>query len=75
MPMLVILPHQGDVVELAKYTTSFYARYEKVSNMIQKLPGDEDLQLARSLREEEGMLKQILEWLAVTPESIDGGSD
>jgi len=68
-PLLSILPVKGGVGELEKLTSSFYARYEKVTALKKNLGADEASETTRRVVAEEVMLKQILEWLSVSTES------
>lgn len=66
LPLLALLPAKGKVQRLDALRSSLFARYEKVAAMKRDNPGREQ---ARRIAAEEGMLKQVLDWLAVTPES------
>lgn len=64
-PLLSILPSVGNISKLQALTSSFYARYLKVSEQI-KL--SQEAKLKNSLVLESLMLKQVLDWLEVVPE-------
>lgn len=70
-PLLSLLPVHGKVTRLEALTSSLFARYEKVRNQLrdesqESLPRDVERFTA-----EEAMLRQVLEWLEVTPREED----
>ena len=67
-PFLVLLPVKGSVGRLPSLTTPLYARYEKVQRQIKESEIRQDLALLPRLRAEEGMLKQVLDWVSVRRE-------
>ena len=67
LPLLSVLPVRGDAARLAVLSSSLYARYEKVQRQLRdtdRSARDAD----RRLTAEEGMLKQVLEWVRQLPE-------
>lgn len=67
-PLLAVLPSSGNVSRLESLVSSLFARYESVEALREQTSGQD----ARTkLSNEAAMLRQILDWLAVTPE--DGG--
>jgi hypothetical protein len=69
-PLLPLLPVKGRVAGLAPLTTSLYARYEKVQALQKELSASEERDAARRFAAEEAMLRQVLDWLELSP----GGS-
>ena len=74
LPLVSLLPVLGKISKLESLTSSFYARYEKVKLLQSELNAGEGQN--KSLREgvrrysaEEAMLRQVLDWLEVQPES------
>ena len=65
-PLLSFLPVKGSVVELRKMTASLYARYEKVAVLKRGLGNNALGETSQRIIAEEGMLKQILDWLTAT---------
>lgn len=66
-PLLAILPVRGRLGKLEDYSASLFARYEKVSGLIKELSDSSDREAARRLYAEQGMLRQVLDWLSITP--------
>lgn len=66
-PLLAILPQIGNPGALPELTSSLYARFENVSEILRNL-SSEDMDVRNRLQSEEAMLKRVLEWLDVTPE-------
>lgn len=69
-PLLSLLPVKGVVGNLEKLTASFYARYEKVHALKKSLGGERQGEAWQRLTAEEGMLKQVLDWLAVSTNEV-----
>lgn len=67
LPLLSLLPVAGDVAKLEGFTSSLFARYEKVSTMQKELPASSQGE-GKKLNLEREMLREVLEWLAVNPE-------
>lgn len=67
-PLLALLPVRGRLGKLEDYSASLYARYEKVTGMIRELSESPDRESARRLYAEQNMLRQILDWLNISPE-------
>ena len=63
-PLLSLLPTTGGLVRLESLMSSFYARYEKVQSAKSRAT---ELEQQRVLAAEEAMLRQVLDWLALTP--------
>ena len=70
-PLLSLLPVKGVVGNLEKLTSSFYARYEKVHALKASLKRETPSEAWHKLNAEEGMLKQVLDWLAVNTDEVD----
>lgn len=66
-PLLALVPSLGKVNRLHSYTSSIYARYEKVSEIAKELLSSDDVEAKRRCQAEENMLREVLEWLAVKP--------
>ena len=69
-PLLSLLPVKGVVGSLEKLTASFYARYEKVHALKKALGKERQGEAWQKLNAEEGMLKQVLDWLAVNTDEV-----
>jgi len=65
LPLLALLPPAGSVSELPSFTSSLYARYEQVHQMRQNFEQQGGEPVPERVRNEEEMLKIVLEWLAV----------
>jgi hypothetical protein len=67
-PLLSLLPTIGDVTKLEGVTSSLYARYEKISQILREAEraGQSPQKFVREL----DLLKEVLAWLAVTPEEF-----
>jgi len=63
-PLLSLLPSMGGFGKLETLMSSFYARYENVQSL--KAEGDQSRD-QKILAAEEAMLRQVLDWLALTP--------
>ncbi len=66
-PLLSLVPSLGKVNRLHSYTSSIYARYEKVMELSKELQGSDETEAKRRCQAEENMLREVLEWLAVKP--------
>lgn len=64
-PLLSLLPVRGQTGKLESLSSSLYARYEKVAALKQGSSGAGNRDVERRLNAEEGMLRQVLEWLKV----------
>jgi len=69
-PLLALLPSVGSVARLEGLVSSLFARFEAVEALRE---GAESEELRARLTQESAMLRQILDWLAVSP--TDGGVD
>ena len=67
-PLLALLPVRGEIGKLEALTASLYARYEKVSGLLKEAESVLGGEIKRRLLAEQGMLKQILDWLVVKPQ-------
>lgn len=67
-PLLALLPVRGKIGRLESFTSSLFARHEKVSALRSSLGHDVERETVKRLDAEEAMLKQVLDWLAVKPE-------
>jgi hypothetical protein len=67
-PLLALLPVRGKIGKLESLTSSLFARFEKVAALRADLGAEVDRETVKRLTAEEAMLKQVLDWLAVTPE-------
>lgn len=67
-PLLSLLPVKGKIGSLPALTNSLYARYEKVQALLHEFEGDEDSVFIKRLNAEAQMLKQVLDWLTLSPE-------
>jgi hypothetical protein len=72
-PLLALVPTVGKVGKLEALTSSLYARYEKVTSLQRELApisaSSEEREILKKFAAEEQMLTQVLDWLAVKPES------
>jgi hypothetical protein len=72
-PFTLLLPAGADISRLQGFTSSLFARYERVSALIKELesqnPPEEGAIEAGKLAAEEAMLKQVLDYLSLSPES------
>lgn len=68
-PLTALLPVTGSISSLPGLASSLFARYEKVQAFRSELGDDADRNVARRLMAEEEMLKQVLDWLAVTSQA------
>jgi hypothetical protein len=69
-PLLVLVPPKGNVNSLEGFATSLYARFEKLSLTVRELEGGRQGgggNLERYLLERD-MIREVLAWLAITPE-------
>ena len=68
LPLLSLLPSRGSIARLPDLMSSLFARFEHVA-ALRKSEEDIEREMARRLSAEEAMLRQVLEWLRVNPES------
>ena len=68
-PLLELLPANRPVGDIARFSSSFFARYEYVQNMDQ--PVSDQRELRRRASAEEAMLRAVLEWLRSRP-AVEG---
>jgi len=68
-PLLILVPPKGDVNSLDGFSTSLYARFEKLSLTIKELErgGQGGANIERIITERD-MIREVLAWLAITPE-------
>lgn len=66
-PLISVLPNVGNVTRLESLVSSLFARFQAVDALREhtELP-EARVKLANEL----GMLRQILDWLSVQPESV-----
>ncbi len=73
-PLLQLLPVKSKVAKLETLNSSLYARYEKVSMQIRDIDSavsdarQTDNSEIKTMQAELLMLKQVLDWLDITPE-------
>jgi hypothetical protein len=67
-PLLCMVPIVGDVTRLEGFTTSLYARYEKISLIVSEMERAPQVSAVGRFNAEREMLREILDWLAITPE-------
>lgn len=67
-PLLALLPVEGKLGKLESLTSSLYARYEKSQSVLRELGRGTNSAERQRYAAEEAMLKQVLDWLALTPE-------
>jgi len=70
-PLLYLLPTRGKIGKLDTLTSSLYARYESVSSLARELNNDDNREAFRRFSNEEGMLREVLDWLAVKPDGVN----
>ena len=70
-PLIALLPVLGNLSKLEGFTSSLYARFEKVKALYEGCP--EESPQFRKLSAEIGMLTQVLDWLSVQPENNSEG--
>lgn len=58
-PWTAIMPAAVDTAKLEKFSSAFYARLEKVDNILET---ESDSQHRSSLLAEKNMLQQVIEW-------------
>jgi hypothetical protein len=65
LPSLALLAPRGSLNRLEQLTSSFYARFEKVTALSEEAAAVEDIDrdVARRLAAEQAMLQQVLDWL------------
>jgi hypothetical protein len=69
-PLLSLLPAVGSVARLEGLVSSLFARFEAVEALRE---GADSEDVRARLTQESAMLRQILDWLAVSP--TEGGID
>ncbi len=67
-PLVTLLPVRGKISKLDALTSSLYARYEKVKLLQKDAPATGQGGQKRYVAEA-SMLKQVLDWLSLQPES------
>ena len=68
-PLLCLLPSRGHVAKLESLTSSLFARYETVTSLQREMKSAQERDLQRAYAAEEAMLRQVLDWLDLKPES------
>ena len=68
-PLLCLLPSRGQVAKLETLTSSLFARYETVTALQREMKSSSERDLQRAYAAEEAMLRQVLDWLDLKPES------
>ncbi len=63
-PLLALIPQRGQLSRLESLVSSLFARYEKVEALRAEATETDS---ERRYAAEAGMLRQILDWLAVKP--------
>ena len=67
LPLLALLPNPGRVSQLKKFTSSLYARFEKVNTMRESIEGAQGEEHQR-VRAEHAMLRHVLDWMELHAE-------
>lgn len=68
-PFFSLLPVLGNVGKLEALSSSLFARYERVHERRDDMEeSDDNRELLRRISAEEGMLRQVLDWLAIKPD-------
>ena len=68
-PMLSLLPVGGNLSKLESFTSSLFARYEKVMSLLESEQISSGTESHQRLIAEQNMLKQVLDWLNVRTEN------
>ena len=68
-PLLAILPVRGDIRKIESLSSSIFARHERVTKLQGEAVEELDAGSRRRFELEAAMLKQVLEWLSLTPGS------
>jgi len=68
-PLLVLLPRAGSSGRLETLVSPLYARFEKVSRLVDDLDDSSSAEMRKRLVSEQAMLKQVLDWVAQKPGS------
>ena len=67
-PLLSLLPVGGNISNLESFTSSLFARYEKVQALLESEDLKNDSSSHQRLVSEQNMLKHVLDWLDVRTE-------
>ena len=68
VPLLTLLPVSGNISKLDSYSSALFARYDQVTAQREAAQSTGDTELELRYAAEEGMLRQLLDWLAIKPE-------
>lgn len=68
-PLLSLLPVAGDIARLESYISAFYARFEQVEGLKKSEAAKDDRLFEQRCVAESGMLRAVLDWLAIKPGS------
>lgn len=69
-PLLALLPCRGDISKLESLTPSLFARYEKVLAFQRECAQNPELaDSSRKFSAEAAMLRTVLDWLQVKPDT------
>ena len=72
MPLLTLLPAGGDINALSRFTSSLYARSEKVAILLDNVdPADANTSCKHLLAEQE-MLNEVLNYLTFSAAEVEG---
>jgi hypothetical protein len=66
LPLLAVLPREGDVAALSRLTPALYARFEKAAMLKRAFQEKPDEPMPARVRAEDDMLRTVLEWLNVS---------
>lgn len=67
LPLFSLLPPEGDIREISQYSSAFYARFEEVLQLRKQAESSASTDDVQKYRNEEVMLRNVLEWLAIKP--------
>jgi hypothetical protein len=68
-PLLAIVPIHGNVNDLEGFTSALYARYEKLSQVLNDQFSEQPSPEGGAVRNfEREMIKEVLAWLSIVPE-------
>lgn len=70
-PLLAVLPVKGRISALESLSASLFARYEKVREL-ESAGSDDALELAQGRADERNMLREVLDWLEISPGGPNG---
>ena len=62
-PILCLLPSVGDSNKLASFSSSMFARFEKLNQVVKELSHDRSSVVLERFIDERDMLKEVLDWL------------